>query len=209
MGRPPRGQGLPASERLEAAFFDELGRTPFQRLTISAVVRSAGVNRNSFYYHFADLDDLARKAVAHQLNSEIPRLVASGLALDSAQFDGLLSEAVGRGSFNRILAVAGPNSTAELRDVVKAAIADLWLGAFRLERSDLTETELATMQFVLSGSLEVLTKSTALWPSGGGGAPSAVERLRILRTLPIVQASSRIMTRTLEAAAERRQALRQ
>ncbi len=204
MGRPPRDQGPSAGTRLEAAFFDELAKTPFQRVTISAIVRSAGLNRNSFYYHFTDLDDLARSAVAHLLNSEIPRLIASGLALDSERFDSALATTFQSDNITRALAVIGPNSTTELRDALKAAVIDLWLDAFRLRRSDLTEHETATMHFVLAGSLELLTKAATPGPADLGGAPQTLERIRNLRGLPVVQASGRIMSETLGAAAARR-----
>src|SRR5690606_40839879 len=76
MGRPRNDGGPTAPQRLEAAFFDLLSATPYQDVTISALVREAGVNRNSFYYHYTDLDDLARSATDNVVLSEIAHLIA-------------------------------------------------------------------------------------------------------------------------------------
>src|SRR5699024_9377466 len=89
MGRPRNDGGPTAPQRLEAAFFDLLSATPYQDVTISALVREAGVNRNSFYYHYTDLDDLARSATDNVVLSEIAHLIASGLSPASEQVDQL------------------------------------------------------------------------------------------------------------------------
>lgn len=203
MGRPRSDQGPAAVTRLETAFFDELRTTPFQELTISAIVRSAGVNRNSFYYHYADLDDLAHSAVSGLLISEIPRLIASGFAPESEQFDQLLIDAVEDGNLMRMLIITGPNSTSLLRDILKDAVIDLWLDVFQLERSDLNVQEISTVHFVLAGGLELLAKAATRDPLDTIEAPDMLEALEAIRGLPIVQAIIRITADSLNAAAAR------
>ena len=48
---------LPAKERLENAFWELLADRDYRKITVTDVVREAGVNRNSFYYHFSSLPD--------------------------------------------------------------------------------------------------------------------------------------------------------
>jgi len=50
---------LPAKERLENAFWELLADRDYRKITVTDVVREAGVNRNSFYYHFSSLPELA------------------------------------------------------------------------------------------------------------------------------------------------------
>lgn len=200
MGRPKEGEGSSAIARLEAAFFEELRRTPFRGLTISGVVRSAGVNRNSFYYHYADLDDLAHSAVSHLLVSDIPRLIASGFAPSSARFDDLLAGVAASGDLARMLIVTGPNSTSELRDILKEAVIDLWLSTFGIERSDLDERADATVRFILAGALELLANSPVEQTSGEMGANSALDRLAAIRDLPVIETSARLLADVLGTA---------
>ncbi|GAA3944310.1 TetR/AcrR family transcriptional regulator [Microbacterium soli] len=194
MARPRKDGSPPATTRIETAFFAQLRAMPFQEITVSGLVQAAGVNRNSFYYHYADLEDLARSAVANQLVPEIPRLIAGGFGFESAQVEEVMLNAIGDDRLRHMLTVAGPNSTSELREILKDSIRSLWLDAFRLQSSDVNDEELATMRFVLGGMLEVMSRISA---------DDLREVLPRMRGLPILQAASRIMMQTLAAAAER------
>lgn len=59
-----------APERLRAAFWRLLEKRPLASITVRDLVREAGVNKNAFYYHYANLDDLARDAVEESLPRE-------------------------------------------------------------------------------------------------------------------------------------------
>lgn len=64
MPRPRRdSEILPAKERLENAFWTLLADRPFGKITVTDVVHEARVNRNSFYYHFSGLPELADSAI--------------------------------------------------------------------------------------------------------------------------------------------------
>ena len=64
MPRPRRDSKiLPAKERLENAFWTLLADRPFGKITVTDVVHEARVNRNSFYYHFSGLPELADSAI--------------------------------------------------------------------------------------------------------------------------------------------------
>ena len=60
---------VPAKERLENAFWELLADRDYRKITVTDVVREAGVNRNSFYYHFSSLPELADSAILHQVES--------------------------------------------------------------------------------------------------------------------------------------------
>lgn len=60
---------LPAKERLENAFWELLADRDYRKITVTDVVSEAGVNRNSFYYHFSGLPELADSAILHQVES--------------------------------------------------------------------------------------------------------------------------------------------
>ena len=199
----PKQDGSPAADaRIEAAFFELLKEKPFDKITVSALVHEAGVNRNSFYYHFADLDDLARSAVANLLVPEIPRLLASGFTPASEEVDEVFAKAVAStGALGRLAAVTGAHSTAALRGMLKSAFLDLWLEVFELTPDGLDRRTAATVDFALGGMLELVS---ALPPRA-----DLVAELDEIRRLPVVQAVSRTVVSALaeasrRAAAERR-----
>lgn len=60
MPRPRKdSEILSATERLENAFWELLADHEYRKITVTEVVREAHVNRNSFYYHYASLPELA------------------------------------------------------------------------------------------------------------------------------------------------------
>ena len=49
-----------ATARIEAAFWRLLEEVGYPEITVRRVSQAAGANRNSFYYHYECLEDLAR-----------------------------------------------------------------------------------------------------------------------------------------------------
>lgn len=41
-----------------AAFLDELSEKPFDKITVTGIVKRCGINRNTFYYHYHDVYEL-------------------------------------------------------------------------------------------------------------------------------------------------------
>ena len=62
-----------AKTALALALRDALTTTPLSKVTVSGLTRTAGVTRQAFYYHFADIRDLTvwvfKREVANQINS--------------------------------------------------------------------------------------------------------------------------------------------
>lgn len=184
MGRPRKSDGPPADERIEIAFFEALSAMPFQKITISGIVERASVNRNSLYYHYSGLDDLARSAVEGLLVPEVPRMLARGILPNSEQFEELISGKVGPERVTWVKAVLSDHSTPELRGILRDAVLDAWLETFDLTRADLDLEARATGEFILGGVFEVVRSLTAQ------GGP---EDLTALRRLPVVQLGARTM----------------
>lgn len=196
MARPKKDGTPTADTRIENAFFDVLTTTPFDKITVSAVVQAAKVNRNSFYYHFTDLDHLARSAMANLLIPEIPQLLANGFRPAAAEIDEVLEHsATETGQLHRIPTIMGPHSTTTLRNMLKDAIIRLWLTVFRLAPEDFDAQTEATVHFALGGMLELFSDIP----------PDAdiLEALRRFRRLPIVEATAQIAMETLTAASRR------
>ena len=66
---------------IKASFLKLLNQRPLNQITVKDIVEDCGINRNSFYYHFADLPTLLEEIMAEQVSM----LVESHPTIDSVQ----------------------------------------------------------------------------------------------------------------------------
>ena len=77
MPRPRLDCDTPSAiQRMINAFWHLLSERRYRNITVTDIVRRANVNRNSFYYHFNKLDELAYRAIHDEVNRS--PLVQSG-----------------------------------------------------------------------------------------------------------------------------------
>ena len=57
---------------LSEAFSELLKEKPFEQITVTDITRKAGVNRQTFYYHFRDLYDLIAFSVKQRFHAILP-----------------------------------------------------------------------------------------------------------------------------------------
>ncbi|KAA8828466.1 TetR/AcrR family transcriptional regulator [Bifidobacterium myosotis] len=155
---------LPAKERLENAFWELLADRDYRKITVTDVVREAGVNRNSFYYHFSSLPELADSAILHQVESSTVqrRPDPNGDAEEqwSERVTALLSDPKQRQRLDRLALLAGPHSTLDLTESLRD-FARLQL--FSMLQLDPEHVDLKTdlmVEFTVGGLLAVLRR----WP---------------------------------------------
>lgn len=119
MPRPRRdSEILPAKERLENAFWELLSEREYRKITVTDIVRTADVNRNSFYYHFTGLPELADSAILHAVeNTPLPSAPNANFNPDNEwrkHVTALLREPEQRRRLDRLALLAGPHSSPEL-----------------------------------------------------------------------------------------------
>ncbi|OZG61615.1 AcrR family transcriptional regulator [Bifidobacterium myosotis] len=157
---------LPAKERLENAFWELLADRDYRKITVTDVVREAGVNRNSFYYHFSSLPELADSAILHQVESSTVqrRPDPNGDAEEqwSERVTALLSDPEQRQRLDRLALLAGPHSTLDLTESLRD-FARLQL--FSMLQLDPEHVDLKTdlmVEFTVGGLLAVLRRRPEL-----------------------------------------------
>ena len=62
---------ITAKEKIEKEFISLLSEKDIDDISITDIVSGAGVNRNSFYYHFKDIEDLLYSIVIQQAEEKI------------------------------------------------------------------------------------------------------------------------------------------
>lgn len=160
MARPNYKPGeQTADERILEAFWALLAEKPYDRISVGDVASRAEVSRNTFYYHFKGLEDLASVAVA-QL-SPVPlfrELLMEGRCTKDA-FDKLYENPESHAAIARLELLLGDNSTIRLHRLTRSVTLSELLRVCEIDDVTLTDGELASLSFAVGGILSVIGDS--------------------------------------------------
>lgn len=178
MARPRKDPfGKSAVDVMEDAFWELLAERPFAKITVSALCDRSGVNRNTFYYHFESVGELAELAITRTFPTrEIALALLQGRERSDppdsgAAFDGVARYLVLHGQeiplrMARMRLVFGSHGTNELSAICKRYLTESVLGAFGLQKGDLDQEGLYTLTFMLGGLTECWGKAEELAADG-------------------------------------------
>lgn len=165
MPRPRRdSEILPAKERLENAFWELLSEREYNKITVTDIVRAADVNRNSFYYHFSGLPELADSAILHAVeNTPMPGVPGRDFDPDvewRKHVTALLRDPEQRQRLDRLALLAGPHSSPELVSSLKEFGRLTMISVLGLDADNLDLKTDLMLDFTVGGMLAVLQR----WP---------------------------------------------
>ncbi|WP_278801035.1 TetR/AcrR family transcriptional regulator [Bifidobacterium pullorum] len=166
---------LPAKERMRNAFWALLEDREYRKITVTDIVHEAQVNRNSFYYHYGSLSELADDAILQEVeNTSIAQLVdetTDDHGIPSMDDDAVrehwhkrISAAINssehRTRLNHMALLAGPHSSPELMDSLRDFTRMTLFTALKLDESDRTLRSDLYIDFAVGGILAILRR----WP---------------------------------------------
>ncbi|MBT1169836.1 MULTISPECIES: TetR/AcrR family transcriptional regulator [Bifidobacterium] len=155
---------LPAKERLENAFWELLADRDYRKITVTDVVREAGVNRNSFYYHFSGLPELADSAILHQVEAiplpQAPDPNGNPGEQWRERITALLAAPAPRQRLDRLALLAGPHSTLDLTESLRDFARLQMLSMLQLNPEHISLKTDLMVEFTVGGMLAVLQR----WP---------------------------------------------
>lgn len=165
MPRPRRdSEILPAKDRLENAFWELLSEREYNKITVTDIVRTADVNRNSFYYHFSGLPELADSAILHAVeNTPMPGVPGRDFDPDTEwrkHVTALLRDPEQRQRLDRLALLAGPHSSPELVSSLKEFGRLTMISVLGLDADNLDLKTDLMLDFTVGGMLSVLQR----WP---------------------------------------------
>lgn len=147
-----------ATLKLENAFWQLLATERYAAITVRRVAQTAGVNRNSFYYHYRDIDDLAYQAVKHNAEHEVAKAWLAGL-LAAFQGDGdwpvVTADAAILPHAERITLCARSDSS-YLQQLTTDLLRQVWFDIFAIDAERLSAVERLQVDFVFAGLLATL-----------------------------------------------------
>ena len=156
MARPVyRGDTPTAVTKLKDAFWQLLGSMNYSHITVKKLTAAAGVNPNTFYYHFATMDDLAKAALKEVQLSELPLLLMSRFTTGSVPAGALPDPGSLEERWQKIRLFLRSDSTV-LQQYIYDLMEQFWLEAIGVEKTDLSREEYLELIFVLNGAVSVI-----------------------------------------------------
>lgn len=155
MPRPRNDSQKPkARNALIESFWELLAEEPFQNISVRELCRRAEVNKNTFYYHFENIEELAQVAVDSALFRELGALLLSAETVDKGSITNLMATPEMRLKAYRAGVLLSPNGVA-LRDMTIQRIINVWCDL--LGEAPIEDDHLLHMRFLAGGLLSVLS----------------------------------------------------
>lgn len=159
MARPRKADTEQAATvRIENAFWKLLERGRAEDITVRLISQESGTNRNSFYYHYSDVNDLAAKAFSNNMNTRASQILTAVLLneLNGEYY-------VERPTFDpdilihsRRIMLCARSESSYLKGLVGDMLKQIWFDAFSIKEELLSETERLEISFIFSGLVAVL-----------------------------------------------------
>lgn len=159
MARPRKAdEDNAAALKIENAFWKLLEKHPYQEITVLMVVQEADVNRNSFYYHYENIGDLAKKAFSNAVGTDLSKNLISELVSRASNTRGTekfsaIPQAL---PYARKIMLCARSQSPLLHRLVKELISDAWLSALCIDKNKLSQTEQLEVGFIFSGLVALL-----------------------------------------------------
>ncbi len=144
-----------APAKIEAAFWRLLEKVGYPEITVRRISQESETNRNSFYYHYNGLEDLARMAFVNNAERARP-LVSSlvvGLQGGVTQQLQLNEEVITHAQ--RVMLCARSESPF-LRRLVNELLRDTWFEELGVDSGRLSPEEMMQVEFIFGGLVAVL-----------------------------------------------------
>lgn len=143
-----------ARDRIIEAYLGLLAKNPRRKVTVSAVAKAAGCNRDTFYYYFPSidgaaksaLDDLAPKSAAH-----IARAIMEG--------DEVTIPTQVRARMLLIARIARAHP--RIRHHLEGMLKELWLSEFGIDAGALGKADEAVLDFMAAGTASLICEHSA------------------------------------------------
>lgn len=145
-----------ATVKIENAFWSLLETERYSDITVLRVSQEAGINRNSFYYHYKDIDDLAYKAFVRNADNEVSRtLISALLSAFQENHSTLVFDMSILPHTKRIMLCAGSDSP-YLNRLVNDLLKSIWFDSMGIREESLSTEERMQIRFISAGMVAVL-----------------------------------------------------
>ncbi len=163
MARPKKkNKDEMATVKIENAFWKLLETENYSDITVLRISQESGTNRNSFYYHYKDINDLAYTAFMNNASGDASETLMSVL-LSAFQSD---SESDGDQPLPDIdpeilmhskkVMLCASSDSVFLNHLVRDLLKQIWFDALSINEKDLSAIDILQINFIFSGLTTVL-----------------------------------------------------
>lgn len=161
MARPRKDQSGPSAvERMREAFWELLEERSYQSITVRSITQRAGVNPNTFYYHFENIDDMAVRFFEDNIPTRLIDVMAEvsmGKMVDIRSF---ADEPDIEKHYQRVRAVVRSGSL-DLAKQSRNRLIGHWLQRAGLAEEDLSRADRARVNYLWGGVSSVISSDDA------------------------------------------------
>lgn len=145
-----------ATVKIENAFWSLLETERYSDITVLRISQEAGTNRNSFYYHYKDIDNLAYKAFMSNAGNDVSKtLITALLSAFQEGHSALVFDMSILPHTKRIMLCAGSDSP-YLNRLVNDLLKTIWFDSMSIKEESLSVDEKIQVCFIFAGLVAVL-----------------------------------------------------
>lgn len=169
----PKAAEQPATAKMQNAFWELLEEKPYDKITVSDVTRASGLNRTAFYYHYANIAELADDAIASiyedtELVEFITRLIQKPDDINPyREYHRFIDIPQYQHSVHKVSLITGPHGSTALAKQLRNFIIDIWTTLIGVDRQRLNPGQQLIVDFASNGILGVLSNAGTLFNTEG------------------------------------------
>ncbi len=143
-----------ARDRIIEAYLGLLTKNDRKKVTVSAVAKAAGCNRDTFYYHFPSIDGAAKSALDDLAPKSVPHIARALMEGDVVTIPAQMRA--------RMLLVAKiARAHPRIRQHLEGALKNLWLSEFDIDAGAMGEADEAVLDFMAAGTIGLICEHLA------------------------------------------------
>lgn len=146
-----------AKKRLQVAFFKLLEETHYSKISVSELIKKAGVSRTTFYRHYVDILDMYNKVCEEIVDKLVSELIGIFRESDKELLSEYFEEFCGKIASQKkyITLLCGPNGDREIFEIGLKAI----FGFTESCGENFTTQELFALKFISLAGIGSYVKS--------------------------------------------------
>lgn len=156
MARPKMNQPeASAVYRIEAAFWALIEQKDFSDVTMQLLAKEAGINRNTLYYHYDNLYEVASRSFSKVITDEASMVMIDTLLSAPQNLSNKWEQLQLNDRLKKIHLLARSDSPL-LRSLLKDAIISRWFSKLGIDLQSLTSEMQLQIDYIASGFISVL-----------------------------------------------------
>lgn len=156
MARPKMNQPeASAVYRIEAAFWALIEQKDFSDVTMQLLAKEAGINRNTLYYHYDNLYEVASRSFSKVITDEASMVLIDTLLSAPQNLSNKWEQLQLNDRLKKIHLLARSDSPL-LRSLLKDAIISRWFSKLGIDLQSLTSEMQLQIDYIASGFISVL-----------------------------------------------------